>query len=142
MKSQDKDSLQSVLKRNGFRVTQGRLELLTIIHDHNGPLSVKDIECSLTSDLDRVTLYRALNDFTSSKIIRTVHIGGKSVHYEFIHEDDDHHHIVCEICGMIEEIEIGEHDSLQIKALKRSQYFTTIDSHSLEFFGRCTTCIK
>jgi len=56
--------------------------------------------------------------------------------------ESHHHHIVCEQCGALEDIENCNQVSLQKEILKHSKSFKVINSHSLEFFGICKNCGK
>jgi Fur family ferric uptake transcriptional regulator len=92
--------------------------------------------------MDKVTLYRALEDFSKSKIVAKINLQDVAVYYEFLHTDHHHHHIVCEKCGKLEDIEHCSPLVLEKEILKHSKSFSSIASHSLEFFGVCKACSK
>ena len=132
--------LESLLKENGYRVTAGRVMLLSFLKKSKKPLSVADIQNSLGNSLDRVTLYRALEDFSKSKIVVKINLNTSSAYYEYIHTGHHHHHIICEGCGKIEDITHCDQADIQKEILKHSKTFKKINSHSLEFFGICKRC--
>lgn len=140
MKSKDLLVCEELLRKSGYRVTTGRTELLLTLLRAQKPLSVSELGGRTSHPLDKVTLYRALEDFVTSKIIVKVNFNTAITYYEFIHKDHHHHHIVCESCGTIEDIESCEQTSLEKRLLGKSKHFSSITSHSLEFFGRCTKC--
>ena len=140
MKSKDILACEELLQENGYRITKGRVELLIFLRHVKNPLSAGDIQKQINYKMDKVTLYRALEDFATSKIVVRVNLQGASTYYEFLHEDHHHHHIICEKCGKIEDIENCNQTSLQKEILKHSKSFTIINSHSLEFFGICKSC--
>jgi len=121
-------------------VTKGRVSMLVFLSRSSKPLTASEIQKGMGHTIDKVTLYRALEDFEKSKIITKVNLHGAATYYELIHEGHHHHHIVCEKCGRIEDIENCNQGSLQKEILKRSKSFVTISSHSLEFFGICKSC--
>ena len=140
MKSKDLLVCEELLRKNGYRVTTGRTQLLLVLLHAQKPLSVSELSRETGHSLDKVTLYRALEDFVSSKIIAKVNLQSTATHYEFIHNDHHHHHIVCEKCGKIEDIENCNQTDLQKEMIKYSKHFSVVSSHSLEFFGVCKMC--
>jgi Fur family ferric uptake transcriptional regulator len=140
MQSKDIIISQELLKKHGYRVTEGRVALLNFLSSSKKPLSISEIQNTLSHKMDKVTLYRALEDFVSSKIIAKVNLQSTATYYEFIHNDHHHHHIVCEKCGKIEDIENCNQIDLQKEMIKSSKHFSVVSSHSLEFFGVCKMC--
>lgn len=142
MKSKDVLVFEELLQKRGYRITPKRVSLLIFLSRSKKPLSAREIQKQLVHRMDKVTLYRALEDFVISKIIAKINLQDTATYYEFIHEDHHHHHIVCEKCGKIEDIENCNKTNLQKEVLKHSKSFTAINSHSLEFFGVCKACNK
>ena len=142
MNSKEISACEDLLQEHGYRVTTGRVALLMFLKQSKKPLTAGDIQKGINSQIDKVTLYRALEDFTKSKIVGKVHLQDTATYYEFLHKDHHHHHIVCEKCGRIEDIEYCDQTNLQKEALRSSKGFSTINSHSLEFFGLCKLCSK
>ncbi len=140
MKSKDLLVCEELLRKNNYRVTTGRRQLLLTLLRTKKPLSVSELSRETGHSLDKVTLYRALEDFVSSKIIVKVNLQSTATYYEFIHNDHHHHHIVCEKCGKIEDIENCNQADLQKEMIKSSKHFSVVSSHSLEFFGVCKMC--
>ena len=141
MKSKDSLACEAILTEHGYRLTPGRIALLIFLKSKEFPLTATDIQNQMSYKLDKVTLYRALEDFVTSKIITRVNLNNQASYYEFIHHDHHHHHIICEKCGKIEDIENCNQVEMQKEVIKSSKYFTTVTSHSLEFFGVCSKCL-
>jgi Fur family ferric uptake transcriptional regulator len=142
MKSKDILLFKELLREHEYRITPARIALLTFLSRSKKPLTTRDIQKDMSYKMDKVTLYRALEDFSKSKIVGKINLQDTATYYEFIHDDHHHHHIVCEKCGKIEDIESCNQTNLQREILKYSKSFTAINSHSLEFFGVCKTCSK
>ncbi len=140
MKYKDPLLFDKLLREHQYRVTPGRIALLVFLSRMKTPLSVGDIQKQLDFKMDKVTLYRALEDFVTSKIVTKINLQGKATYYEFLYKDHHHHHIICEVCGKIEDIENCDQNNLQKEIIKHSKSFSTINSHSLEFFGVCKIC--
>jgi len=133
-------SISAILKENKLEVTTPRLLLLDIFEHATRPLTIKNIQKNLSRQMDTATIYRNLESLLSSKIIKSVSLDPKEIYYELT-DLDHHHHIVCENCGKIVDIENCDLKPLQ-KNIARSAKFATINRHSLEFFGICQTCTK
>ncbi len=142
MKSQDLQLCESLLKEHGYRVTPGRVSLLMYLKHAGKPLTATEIQKGIKSAIDKVTLYRALEDFVTSKIVGKVSLQSNAMYYEFLNEDHHHHHIVCDTCGKIEDIEYCGESTLERDILKSSKDFTMINSHAIEFFGTCRKCAQ
>lgn len=142
MKSKDTFTFEELLHEYGYRITPARVALLIFLSRSKKPLTAGDIQKEMNHKMDKVTLYRALEDFATSKIIAKVNLQSTATYYEFLHENHHHHHIVCEKCGKIEDVENCNQTNLQKEVLSHSKSFISINSHSLEFFGICKACNK
>jgi Fur family transcriptional regulator, ferric uptake regulator len=102
------DSILSILKANGLRVTQARIAVLEVLMQQNGPISHQQIESKLEaqdSRIDRVTIYRTLHSLTECGILHRIMGIDRSFSYAYKRDDthQDHHgsehaHFVCERC--------------------------------------------
>ena len=142
MKSKETLFCEELLQKHGYRLTPGRIVLLTFLRKTKKPITAGEIQKKIEYKMDKVTLYRALEDFVTSKIIEKINLQDTISYYEFHHADHHHHHIVCEECGKIEDIENCNQNNIQKDILKISKDFKVINSHSLEFFGICKACSK
>ncbi len=142
MKSKDTLACEALLQEHGYRVTTGRIALLVFLRQSKKPLTASELQKGMNVPIDKVTLYRALEDFVQSKIVEKINLQDTSTYYEFLHKDHHHHHIICESCGKIEDMAHCEQVNLQKEILRSSKQFASITSHSLEFFGICKPCSK
>ncbi len=131
---------EEALRTAGIRVTKERTLLYQVLADSAAPLSSKDIHKAMGTDADRVTVYRTLETFVEEKLARKVDVGHRHAHYELLGEE--HHHLICTSCGRIEDVQYCPDPLITKKLLKNSKHFAEIDTHALEFYGRCSTCAK
>ena len=127
-----------VLREAGFRATFGRLALLEALEKAKRPVTVGELARELRKHLDQVTAYRALEAFEEKGIVRRIDLGHDHAHYELT-EGKHHHHVVCDSCGKMEDVEVAEKD-IEHAALRTARDFKSIRAHSLEFFGMCRAC--
>ena len=131
---------QTVLREKGFRVTNARVQLLLLLRSIGKPLSIQEILQQWKNAPNQATVYRILSDLSDAGILKRVATHAHTSAFEYTPDKPHHHHAVCTICGAIEDIEHCFVDSVQNNVVKDLHLFTSLDSHSLEFFGRCTAC--
>jgi Fur family ferric uptake transcriptional regulator len=115
------DHITDLLKSNGLRVTQARIEILDVLMQQHGPLSHQQIEGIILghgSHIDRVTIYRTLHSLTECGILHRVMGIDRSFSYAFknTHDHEEHHgiehpHFVCEKCALtfcLPEVEVQQ----------------------------------
>lgn len=134
--------LSLILRQGGFRVTVTRVALLTLLESVGTPLSIQGIRqrWAGVKTPDTATLYRSLTDLHAAGIVQRIELGTGMVHYEYTPSRPHHHHIICNDCGGVEELEQCALASVEQSLVGQSKQFKSIYSHNLEFFGRCTTC--
>lgn len=127
------------LRARGFRMTPQRMAILHVLrHDgtHLSPAEVYKRARKEMPSLTEPTVYRTLEFLAENGMIRSSHSGSGHLTYEIAGED--HHHVVCRICGS--EIEV-EHTLLEnlYRKLETTSGYRNIDSH-VTFFGVCPKC--
>jgi len=90
--------------------------------------------------ISRATVYRTLPLLEESGVIRRVVFIDKHTHYELVHGNMHHEHLICIKCGnVIEFYKKALEDSLE--AVAREHSFEPI-GHKLEITGYCKKCSK
>jgi Fur family ferric uptake transcriptional regulator len=101
----------------------------------DGSLLTAKVICNMLPEIDKATIYRALNALVEQGDLREVHLNKEYSHYELTHEGDNHQHFICTNCDKILPIDV---DSSVIKKLLpknvRAQDF------ELNVKGTCTDC--
>jgi Fur family ferric uptake transcriptional regulator len=126
------------LKQQGYRLTQPRQQILDTLTSY--PQSVAEIVTSLKkkqTNVDMATVYRTLEILVELGVVGKIQFHGKTAMFELLSEDDHHHHLICNDCGLIEDIPFDE--VLLMNQVNKQTKFQ-VQSHSLEFFGLCTNC--
>lgn len=129
--------IKEKLAANGCRMTKQRQEIFAVLSHH--PQSVLEIAEKLNKKaikIDKVTVYRSLDNFVKLGLAAATQFKDKVTVYELA-DHDHHHHIVCEKCGKVEDVCLDE--NLLMKAVKKLSSFE-ITNHHLEFFGFCRHC--
>jgi Fur family ferric uptake transcriptional regulator len=128
------------LKQQGYRLTKPREGIIAVLKDY--PHTVQEIFDELKrtgSKLDLASVYRSMELFERMGIVQAIDLGEGKKRYELIDKDHHHHHLVCNACGIIEDVEVEEESILDEVKIK-SKF--KIEKHSIEFFGVCVNCQK
>ncbi len=129
------------LKSFSLKVTPARLGVLKLLEKTDKPLDVASIASYLSANniiVDNATVFRIINLFTRLGLTRQIHLNEDKFRYE-IASAYDHHHLICENCHQIEDIQCSVKNI--DKEIKRKKGFV-VNTHSLEFFGLCAKCQK
>lgn len=86
-----------------LRATKKRLEVLKNLKKISGFISAQNLSIR-TKDVDKATVYRALDLFVKEGTVRKVLMDNGEALYEFI--ANDHHHLICDDCNIVEHINI------------------------------------
>jgi Fe2+ or Zn2+ uptake regulation protein len=129
-------NITSLLKKNNLKITPGRTAVLSLLMGKCHPLTVEDIQKSITN-LNTSTLYRMLDQLVEKKIIYQTDFRNGKAYFEY--QENHHHHVVCTQCGETEKIDICV-EKESSRAINKTKKFTNIDSHILEFFAVCHAC--
>ena len=129
----------SQLRERGFRMTSQRMAILHVLHHAGTHLSPGEIYKKVVQELPGITeptVYRTLEFLVENGLVRPYHSG--SGHFTYQIAGEDHHHIVCRICGNEAEVEHSLLENLYYSLEKISGY-RKINSH-LTFLGVCPNC--
>lgn len=134
--------LKSTLRAAGHKATPARVAILRTLAAAKRPMNITAMRNSLGEiRTDQATVYRSLEALEASGLIRRVDLRHGHAHYELVGQDD-HHHLVCLVCGLVEDFTGCGIDAVIKKTLRQSKQFANVDEHALELFGLCKTCAK
>ena len=127
------------LRARGYRMTPQRLAILHVLHHAETHLSPSEVYRQAKQELPGLTeptVYRTLEFLAENGLARAAHTGNGHLTYEIAGED--HHHVVCRVCG--NEMEL-EHTLLETlyHTLESTTGYLRIDRH-ITFFGICPGC--
>jgi len=133
--------LTARLRAAGYRLTPARLAVLAVIetsHAHLTPSLILDEAKVHAPQIGRATVYRTLELLTELGVLRPIYLGDGGVY--FIRAEGGHHHLVCTGCGQV--IEFDECAAGEMIQELQERFGFQIDSHLLEFHGRCQECTR
>ena len=134
-------SLTDRLRSAGYRLTPARLAVLAVVetsHAHLTPGLILDEAKKHDPQIGRATVYRTLELLTELGVLRPIYLGDGGVY--FIRAEGGHHHLVCTACGRV--IEFDDCAAGEMIQELQERFGFQIDSHLLEFHGRCHACAE
>ena len=131
------------LKKAGLKVTLPRMKILEFLEgSHVRHQSAEEIYRALLDSGEEVglaTVYRVLTQFEAAGLVTRHHFEGGQAVFE-LSQSGHHDHIVCVICGKVEEFFDETIEAQQDKIAESKGYDVT--DHSLTLYGRCGDCQK
>ncbi len=132
--------LSALLDRHGVRATPRRLEVLDELARERDDVTAQKLWSRLRerdSSTGLATVYRTLALLSEAGVVDVLsHHSGEQC-YRLCGEAH-HHHLVCERCHRVVEVENCDLDGWVNKAAKRHGFVAT--DHSVEISGVCADC--
>lgn len=127
-----------------LRYTERRRRLVKAIADGRGPMSAEELHEKLRNRMSLASLYRSLSQMEEAGVLSAHYSQGRTSRFELAEWlSGHHHHLVCQNCGRILELELtsAEEDEIEriVGAAARREQFKA-DDHLLEITGTCSDC--
>jgi Fur family ferric uptake transcriptional regulator len=132
------------LRRAGQRFTHGRRALVEALAKADRPVTTEEI-LRLEPRLPLSTTYRNLAILQQAGIVHRVSTDHEFARFELAEDltDRHHHHLVCESCGTIEDVEIPARLDRSVRGALdglAGQSGFRVGSHRVDAFGLCARC--
>jgi Fe2+ or Zn2+ uptake regulation protein len=130
--------LTTALRERGMRVTPQRMVLHRALHELGRHVTADELLDAVAERLPNVslpTIYATLELFEELGMVRRVQRAGTSL---FDPRTDVHHHLICTVCGAIEDLDA----ELDTSALERAADTRGFGRERVEavVHGRCAAC--
>jgi len=142
----DMNALKEELKKKGYKLTPQRRSIVDTIIDNEGQhLTAEEIYDKVKKgcpEIGLATVYRTILVLEELGVISRLDLNDGCSRYEIIHSNEAHrhHHLVCNTCNKVSEVEDDLLEELEARIEK--QYRFKIKDHSLKFYGTCDECQK
>jgi len=128
------------LKAKGYRLTPQRIMVLKTLHEADGHISAPDICHRVRAKypwVNKSTIYRTLELLNELDLVTETELGGDKLYY---HQADKghHHHLICQKCGQI--VDIDEDVFASLENTLRKKYSFSADLKHLAINGHCLKC--
>jgi Fur family ferric uptake transcriptional regulator len=126
------------IRKAGLKVTMPRVKILEVLEQHpEEHLSAEDVYKLLlekNEDIGLATVYRVLTQFEAAALVMRHNFEGGSSVFE-LNRGDHHDHILCVVCGRVEEFVDKTIERRQGEIAKKMGF--EMEEHSLVIYGRC-----
>ena len=133
-------SCHEILRENGHRLTPQRMLVIEILHDAERHISAEEIYRQLHRRYPYAnisTVYRTLELLKELDLVTEADFGEGRVRYH-VAEKGHHHHLVCQSCGKI--IDLEEPALHPLKDTLLREYGFAADLRHLAISGKCGDC--
>ena len=132
------DTLREELRARGFRMTPQRRLVLDAV-TRLGHATPDEVHARVAdSGINLSTVYRTLELLEELGLVTHTHLGHGASTYHAVSEDDDHVHLVCRMCGRVEEAPPSVVEDVVDKVAAEHQF--SVDLRHIALFGLCRTC--
>ena len=130
---------ERMLRGATLRVTRPRVAVLSAVHDHPHA-DTESIIGTVRENLGEVShqaVYDVLRALTTAGLVRRIQPAGSFARYE-ARVGDNHHHLVCRLCGAIADVDcaVGEAPCLTAS----DDHGFAVDEAEVVFWGTCPDC--
>ena len=136
------EDIVSKLSELGYRLTPQRMMIVSAIENSDDHISAEEIYAQVVAKYPSVnisTVYRTLELLKRLGLVTETDFGGGRVRYH-PGGKGHHHHLVCQECGAI--IDLDESVLSSVKDVLLREYGFVADLRHLAIFGRCVKCSK
>lgn len=134
------------LKDNSFKLTGQRLTILSLLIKNNEKhLSAEDIHNLLLESGEKIgiaTIYRTIGVLEKLNMIARLYVDDGCIRYQVLdpHKEHEHHHLICQRCDKIIDMQDDLLDNLEVKI--KDIYNFKVTNHKVKFYGICSDCLK
>jgi len=132
-------AFEAECRKRGLAVTIQRrtvFEALAGRRDHPTADQVFEAVRDRIPGLSRTTVYRVLDTLVDAGFLRKVHHAGGVARFDPM--TDRHHHLVCESCGRLVDLDDAAVPALRLPEARGSGF--RITDYSVSFLGLCEAC--
>lgn len=129
-----------LLRERGIQVTAQRLAVLRAVSGQPH-ITADGVAEAVRGEIGAISLqsvYDALGILVSERLIRRIQPAGSPARYED-RVGDNHHHLICRICGRVVDIDCAVGSAPCLTASDDMGY--EIDEAEVAYWGRCPECV-
>ncbi|MEO7119301.1 MAG: Fur family transcriptional regulator [Candidatus Limnocylindrales bacterium] len=129
-----------LLRQHGIQVTAQRLAVLRAV-SHHPHITAEAVAEAVRGQIGAISLqsvYDALGLLATQGLIRRIQPAGSPARFED-RVGDNHHHLICRICGRVVDVECAIGSAPCLTASDDRGY--EIDEAEVAYWGRCPQCL-
>lgn len=138
------DYFYEIIKENDYKLTKQRKAILEIfLENEDKHMTAEEVHRYIVvnnPEIGLATVYRNVQLLSELNILNELILDDGFTRYELIlnKENSRHHHLICNNCGKI--IEVQEDLMESIEKILDKNYDFLVSDHQAKFFGFCKKC--
>lgn len=130
---------EDLLRRNGIPITAQRLAVLRVVsgRPHSTADAIAEDVRAKIGAVSRQAVYDTLGMLAKKGLVRRIQPAGSPARYED-RVGDNHHHVICRICGKTADVDCAVGDTPCLTASDDSGF--RIDEAEIIYWGVCPDC--
>ena len=135
----ERGDAEAQLRSASLRVTRPRVAVLDVVdaHPHADTDSIFTAVRETLPDVSRQAVYDVLGALSASGLVRKIQPTGSVARYES-RVGDNHHHVVCRVCGAIADVDCAVGEAPCLHASDDNGF--VIDEAEVIYWGTCPDC--
>ena len=133
--------LTDLFREQGFRVTPQRQAIFRLLQANDAHPTVEALFERARTEMPTIslkTVYQTVHDLEALGEVQVLDLGTGSLRVD-PNVEDDHHHLVCTVCGRIRDLPVA---FTGLRVPSRYRHGFTVDDIQVIFRGRCEECAK
>jgi Fe2+ or Zn2+ uptake regulation protein len=129
--------LTDAFRQQGLKITPQRQLIFRLLHGNQAHPTAEAVYAAAVVEMPGIslrTVYQTLNDLTDMGELNALDLGTGSARFD--PNVDDHHHLVCESCGVVRDVYVDATGVVPAGDLGGFR----ISSTQVVFRGRCAAC--
>jgi Fe2+ or Zn2+ uptake regulation protein len=134
------EELTQIFRARGLKITPQRQSIFRVLHGSTVHPTAEAVFDAVRDEMPTIslrTVYQTLNDLAAMGEIHAIDLGTGSVRFDT--NTGRHHHLVCEGCGRVQDVEV---DFPGVAAPNAAALGFTVDTTEIVFRGRCRDCTE
>jgi Fe2+ or Zn2+ uptake regulation protein len=132
------DELTQIFRARGLKITPQRQSIFRVLHESTVHPTAEAVFDAVRTEMPTIslrTVYQTLNDLAAMGEIHAIDLGTGSARFD--PHTGPHHHLVCEACGRVQDVE-AEFPGVTVP--DADAFGFTVNTTEIVFRGRCRDC--
>lgn len=137
---------ESWLKNSGYKLTVQRQMILELVaaqkEKHLSAEEIFELVKIKYPQIGLATVYRTIAILEKMKLLQRINLDDGCIRYQLAdpNEKHEHHHLICESCGLVVDMQEDLLEDLEKKVMQKNGF--KVNNHRLKLFGLCGRCAK
>ena len=134
------------LKNSGYKLTVQRQMILELVaaqkEKHLSAEEIFELVKIKFPQIGLATVYRTIAILEKMKLLQRINLDDGCIRYQLAdpNEKHEHHHLICEFCGLVVDMQEDLLEDLEKKVMQKNGF--RVNNHRLKLYGLCEKCVN